>query len=107
NDLLGASMAISGDGSTVVVGAPEATVGGHFGQGAAYVFVQPGLGWGSGTQPQPQAAKLTASDGASDDGLGGDNDGNAIAVSSDGSTVAAGAATAIKTGCPDSCAFVS
>src|SRR5205085_5623855 len=46
NDLLGASMAISGDGSTVVVGAPEATVGGHFGQGAAYVFVQPGLGWG-------------------------------------------------------------
>ena len=62
------------------------------------MFVQPGGGWGSGTQPQHQTAKLTASDGAANDSLGGDNGGNAIAVSGDGSTVAAGAATATAGG---------
>jgi hypothetical protein len=99
NDLLGSSIAISGDGSTVAAGAPEAKIGANEGQGAAYVFTQPGGGWGSGTQPQHQTAKLTASDGAAHDSLGGDNGGNAIAVSGDGSTVAAGAATATTTGC--------
>ena len=97
NDLLGSSIAVSGDGSTVAAGAPEAKIGANEGQGAAYVFTQPGGGWGSGAQPQHQAAKLTASDGAANDGLGGDNGGNAIAVSNDGSTVAAGAATATTT----------
>ena len=97
NDLFGSSIAISGDGSTVAAGAPEATIGANSAQGAAYVFVQPGGGWGSGAQPQHQTAKLTASDGAANDGLGGDNGGNAIAVSNDGSTVAAGAATATTT----------
>jgi len=105
NDLFGASIAISGDGSTIAGGAPEAAVGVNAGQGAAYVFAQPGAGWGSGAQPQLQTAKLTASDGAAHDGLGGDNGGNAIAVSGDGSTVAAGAATATTSGCPDSCTF--
>jgi hypothetical protein len=100
----GSSIAISGDGSTVAVGSPQATIEGREGQGAAYVFVKPGGGWGSDTQPQHQTAKLTASDGAASDGLGGDNGGNAIAVSSDGSTVAAGAATATASGCP-SCVF--
>jgi hypothetical protein len=97
NDLLGSSIAVSGDGSTVAAGAPEAKIGANEGQGAAYVFAQPGGGWGSGAQPQHQAAKLTASDGAANDDLGGDNGGNAIAVSNDGSTVAAGAATATTT----------
>jgi hypothetical protein len=109
NDLLGSSIAVSGDGSTVAAGAPEAAIGANAGQGAAYVFVQPGGGWGSGTQPQHQTAKLTVSDGAAHDGLGGDNGGNAIAVSGDGSTVAAGAATATTTTeCfpPDPCTFV-
>jgi hypothetical protein len=109
NDLLGSSIAVSGDGSTVAAGAPEAAIGANAGQGAAYVFVQPGGGWGSGTQPQHQTAKLTVSDGAAHDSLGGDNGGNAIAVSGDGSTVAAGAATATTTTeCfpPDPCTFV-
>jgi hypothetical protein len=109
NDLLGSSIAVSGDGSTVAAGAPEAAIGANEGQGAAYVFAQPGGGWGSGAQPQHQTAKLTASNGAAQDGLGGDNGGNAIAVSSDGSTVAAGAATATTTTqCfpPDPCTFL-
>ncbi len=101
----GSSIAISGDGSTVAVGSPQATIEGREGQGAAYVFVKPGGGWGSDTQPQHQTAKLTASDGAASDDLGGDNGGNAIAVSSDGSTVAAGAATATASGCPGECVF--
>jgi hypothetical protein len=104
-DWTGSSIAISGDGSTVAVGSPQATIEGREGQGAAYVFARPGGGWGSDTQPQQQTAKLTASDGAADDGLGGDNGGNAIAVSSDGSTVAAGAATATASGCPGECLF--
>jgi hypothetical protein len=104
-DWTGSSIAISGDGSTVAVGSPQATIEGHEAQGAAYVFARPGGGWGNGEQPQHQTAKLTASDGAASDGLGGDNGGNAIAVSSDGSTVAAGAATATASGCPGECLF--
>jgi len=104
-DWFASSIALSGDGLTVAVGAPLATVTGHEGQGAAYVFERPGGGWGSGTQPQHEAAKLNASEGAAADGLGGDNGGNAIAVSGDGSTVAAGAATATASGCPGECVF--
>ena len=61
SDLLGFSVAISGD--TVVAGAVIAD-GVHINQGAAYVFVKPGSGWASGTE----TAKLTASDGASSPG---------------------------------------
>jgi hypothetical protein len=60
----------------------EAKVGSNNHQGAAYVFVKPGGGWSSGTQ----TAKLTASDGAAGDALGA-----SVGVSSDGSTVVAGA----------------
>jgi trimeric autotransporter adhesin len=105
NDAFGSSIAVSGDGSMVAAGAPLAAIAANSGQGAAYVFLKPAMGWGSDTQPQHQAAKLTASDGAADDGLGGDNGGSALAVSSDGSTVAAGAATATASGCPANCTF--
>jgi hypothetical protein len=60
-DLLGTSVAIS-DG-TVLAGAPGATVNGHAGQGAAYVFTSTGVTW-------TQQAKLTASDGGGNDQLG-------------------------------------
>ena len=43
DDNFGGSVAISGN--TVVVGAPDATVGGNSGQGAAYVFTESGSGW--------------------------------------------------------------
>ena len=64
DDYFGYSVSISGN--TVVVGAPGATVGANSGQGAAYVFTEPGSGWANMTQ----TAKLTASDGAADDGFG-------------------------------------
>jgi hypothetical protein len=56
NDMLGSSVAISGN--SVIAGAPRATVGSSFYQGAAYIFVRPSGGWKSTTQ----AAKLTSSD---------------------------------------------
>jgi hypothetical protein len=77
-DLLGTSVAISG--STVVAGAPNATVGGNAGQGAAYVFVKPRSGWADATQ----TAKLTATGGGPEDTLG-----QSVAI--DGDTVVAGA----------------
>jgi len=75
SDNLGYSAAVSG--STVVVGAPGATVNGNSAQGAAYVFTQTDGGWS-------QQAKLTAQDGATGDGLG-----TSVLVS--GTTVVAGA----------------
>jgi hypothetical protein len=76
-DNLGRSVAISG--STVVVGAPEATVGSNQGQGAAYVFVKPASGWKNMTQ----VAKLTASDGKPGYQFGG-------SVAIDGDTIFVG-----------------
>ena len=61
-DLFGASVAISDH--TVLAGAPGATVSGHAGQGAAYVFTNIGGPW-------TQQAKLTAADGGANDQLGG------------------------------------
>ena len=77
-DDFGYSVSISGN--TVVVGASRATVGGNSGQGAAYVFTEPGSGWANMTQ----TAKLTASDGAADDDFGD-------SVSISGNTVVVGA----------------
>ncbi|MGO9114013.1 MAG: putative Ig domain-containing protein [Thermoguttaceae bacterium] len=76
-DDLGDSVAISGN--TLVVGAPEATVGSNVEQGAAYVFSESGTGWANMTQ----VAKLTASDGTADDGFG-------ISVSISGNTIVVG-----------------
>ncbi|HZE67652.1 MAG TPA: FG-GAP repeat protein [Sporichthyaceae bacterium] len=73
NDGLGFSVAVSGD--TVVLGAPDAQIG-----GAGYVYVRPT----GGSATLTQAAKLTASDGAAQDNLG-----SSVAVSGD--TVVLGA----------------
>jgi len=81
HDTFGSSVAISG--ATVVVGAPDAMVV-HAAQGAAYVFTRPAGGWGTGSQPQHQAAKLAAKEGEEDDLLG-----SSVAIS--GATVVAGA----------------
>jgi hypothetical protein len=82
-DNLGASVAVSADGSTIVAGAPNATINGTQYQGAVYVFSEPQAGWAAGVT---ETAKLTASDGAFADTLG-----QSVAVSADGSTIAAGA----------------
>ncbi len=86
--LLGTSVAISG--TTIVAGAPGATVGNNSLQGAAYVFIEPGAAWATETDQ----AELTATDGAADDTLG-----RSIAIS--GSTIAAGAPTATANGDTD------
>lgn len=51
--------AVAVSGKVVVVGAPDATVGGNADEGAAYVFVKPTTGWSDMTQ----VAKLTPSTG--------------------------------------------
>jgi hypothetical protein len=84
----GLSVAVSSDGSTVAVGAPETTVGGNADQGTAYVFAKPAGGWASNTQ----TATLEESAGASGDKFGG-----SVSVSGEGSTVVAGAAYATVT----------
>ena len=74
NDVLGGSVAISGD--TIVAGATSAIDA----RGAAYVFTMPPGGWESTTQ----TAELIAEDGASDDRLG-----TSVAIA--GNTILAGA----------------
>jgi hypothetical protein len=80
-DNLGNSVSINN--TTIVAGAPYASVGSNFEQGAAYVFVQPAGGWSNMTQ----TAKLTASDGVASDILG-------VAVNVSNNTVVAGASEA-------------
>ncbi|MFN7929667.1 MAG: MBG domain-containing protein, partial [Blastocatellia bacterium] len=69
NDAFGWSVAISGD--TAVIGAYNDDIGGNGDQGSAYVFVRNGSTW-------TQQAKLTSSDGATNDWFG-----YSVAVSGD------------------------
>ena len=77
-------LAISGDGNTVVAGAPTLVKSGGVGSdpGAAYVFVKGANGWADSNEK----AKLTGSDSGAYDNLG-----TSVATSSDGSTIVAGA----------------
>ena len=75
DDGLGISVAVSG--TTIAAGAPDATVNGNIIQGAVYVFTRARDTW-------TRTAKLTATSGAADDGLG-------ISVAVSGTTIAAGA----------------
>ncbi len=84
-DKLGYALAVSADGQTVAAGAYGATIGTHSSQGAVYIFQKQASGWANSTQK----AKLTASDGAANDGLG-----ISVAISADGRTVVAGASNA-------------
>jgi hypothetical protein len=61
SDAFGESIAAAG--TTIVAGAPFATIGANFGQGAAYVFSGSGADW-------TETAKLVADDGASSDDFG-------------------------------------
>jgi hypothetical protein len=77
NDTFGASVAVSGDGATVVVGVPgdDNTAAGS---GAAYVFARITGEWS-------QQAYLKASSAAANNAFG-----KTVAISSDGSTIAIG-----------------
>ena len=79
NDAFGISVSLSADGNTALIGAWNATVGANMFQGAAYVFVRSGGTWS-------QQKKLTASDGAADDGFG-----SSVSLSADGNTALVGA----------------
>jgi len=79
-DYFGSAVAVSGDGTTALIGArldeePNGTDG-----GAAYVFTAEGGSW-------TQQSKLTPADGESTEEFG-----NAVAVSSDGTTALVGTA---------------
>jgi hypothetical protein len=80
-DGFGNEMSISGDGSTVVVGAASATVKGQTDVGAVYIFVKPNGGW----KTAAETAKLTESKPKAYD------DFCCVSVSADGSTVFVGA----------------
>lgn len=79
-DLLG-NTSIAVDGSTIVAGAPETSVGGFIDHGAVYVFVRPASGWANGTE----AAKLVHAGGMTRDLLGQsvDIDGDLVVAASD------------------------
>ena len=90
NDAFGTSVAVSGDGATVVVGVPgedsnatgidgNAANNSAAGSGAAYVFARTAGDWS-------QQAYLKASNTALNDAFG-----KTVAISSDGSTIAIGA----------------
>jgi hypothetical protein len=78
-DYFGSSVALSSDGTTVLVGAASKTINGNYQQGAAYVFTLSGGHW---TQQQ----ELTASDGAVQDEFG-----SSAALASNGTTALVGA----------------
>ena len=80
-DHLGYSVAVSGDGSTVVGGARGQSSVGYW-QGALYVYDRPEGGWADVTE----TAKLAAADGADLDRLG-----SSVAMSDDGKVAVAGA----------------
>jgi hypothetical protein len=72
-------VALSGDGTTALIGAPGDEDPNGDGAGAAYVFARDGGGW-------TQRAKLLADDGDSNDFFG-----NSVALSGDGTTALIGA----------------
>src|SRR5262249_38265750 len=74
---LGSNVAISGDGSTIVVGAPAYNGAGHY-RGAVYVYERPAGGWSTATS----GARLTPSNEQDDSEFGW-----RLAVSQNGSTI--------------------
>jgi hypothetical protein len=74
-------LSVTLQGSTILVGSPQATIGGSFAQGAVYVFTKSGGTW---TQTQ----KLTASDGAASDSFG-----ESVAINEDNALIGAYFAT--------------
>lgn len=85
DEAFGTSVALSADAKTIAVGAPSATVGMQSGEGKVYVFEQQGGQW-TGTISTPTATLTGTPTGGFGDSLG-----KSVAISSDGSLIAAGA----------------
>ena len=82
DDFFGYSIAMSGDGSKVIIAAIGADPGGLSAAGAVYIFTRSGTSWG-------QSSKVSASDKAASD-----NFGCSVSISSDGTRFISGAYTA-------------
>jgi hypothetical protein len=82
-DSLGTSVAVSNDSSTVVAGAPDATISSNSDQGAAYVYTMPGTGWVTATETAKLSNTTT--------GGSGNLFGASVGASSNGTTVVSGA----------------
>ncbi len=80
----GSSVAISGDGTTVVGGAP-AWNGGAINMGRVYVFVMPSGGWPANTLLTPNGQLLPS------DGSSGSRFGSSVAITRDASSIVVGA----------------
>lgn len=78
-DRFGASVALSDDGTTALIGAAEDASPGSEGQGSVYVYQSVSGGW-------TQQTKLTGDEGNSEDRFGG-----AVAIGNSGSTALIGA----------------
>jgi hypothetical protein len=78
-DSFGYSIALSSDGNTALIGAPDENTSPNINQGAAYVFTRSGTTW-------TQQAKLLASDPATHDYFG-----SSVDLSSDGNIALIGA----------------
>jgi hypothetical protein len=85
DDGVGASLAISGDGNTIVAGAPgtQGPNPGDVDEGAVFVFQKPASGWSSSVH---EAAELTEPAGGF-----GDSFGASVALSATGATIIASA----------------
>ena len=81
-DSFGTSVAVSGDGNTIAVGAIRDVIAGAFNRGSISLFTKPATGWASTSN----SIKLTAFDGAQYDELGA-----SVSVNTDGSVIVAGA----------------
>eukprot|EP01047_Picozoa_sp_COSAG01_P089941 COSAG01_NODE_21915_length_879_cov_3.935897_1_plen_248_part_10 len=84
-DFFGASVALSADGRTALVGAGSRAYNGN-GPGSAYVFERVGSGTANSSTSYNQTAKLVAAD-----GVRGDEFGASVALAADGRTALVGA----------------
>ena len=89
-DEFGTSVALSGDGSTLAVGASREALGGNV--GAVEVFTRSGAVWS-------QQTRLTRTQ-------AGGAFGNSVALSADGATLAAGASREASSGAPGGAVYV-
>ena len=88
-DYFGISVAISGDGTRVVVGADGSDPSGITSSGAAYIYLRTGTTW-------TQEAKIIASDKAASDHFG-----QSVAITSDGTKIVVGADSSSPGGTSD------
>ena len=89
----GNRVAISGDGSTIAASAPDGTVDQVFNRGVVHVFAKPATGW-TATANNTVVPRLSVATASRRQGLGN----LGLALSSDGSTLVAGAAVPWRKG---------